>query len=135
MQNEIKIKNNLILFLRSSRNILVHKRRNTVACRPYRHHRRYYLIQARVSCRLKRAVYTERFNWIKADRHLRSMRRTRRLSRVHSVSKMYTCSNRHHHRLMHQMLLHRKCIKTTYLNTASYVNFFYNCFHSSYADI
>lgn len=124
---------NFILFLRSSRNILVHKRRNTVACRPYRRHRRYYSIQARVNCRLKRAVYTERFNWIKADHRLRSTHRTRRLSRARLASKMYICSNRHLRRLTHRMPLHRKCIKTTCLNTASYVHFYfsYNCFQFS----
>lgn len=111
------------MLLRSSRNILVHKRRNTVACQPYRRHRRSYSIQARVNCRLKRAVYMERFNWIKADHRLRSTRRTRRLSRARLANKMYICSNRRLRRLTHRMLLHRKCIKTTCLNIASYVHF------------
>lgn len=113
----------LFFFFRSFRNILVHKRHNTAACRPYHRHRQYYLTQAQDNCRLKRAVYTEHFNWIKADRRLRSTRRTLRLSRARLANKTYTCSNRHRRRLTHRMPPHRKCIKTIYLNTASYVNF------------
>lgn len=52
---------NLLAF-RNSRSILVHRRRNTVACRPYRRHRRCYSTQARDNCQHKRAVYMERFN-------------------------------------------------------------------------
>lgn len=114
----------LFCFFRSSHNILGHKRRNTVACRPYRRHRRYYSTQVRANCQLK-AVYMERFNWIKADRRLRSTLRTLRPSRARSASKTYTCSNRHRHRLTHRMPPHRKCIKTICLNTALYVNFIF----------
>lgn len=120
------VKNGLLFcFFRSFRNILVHKRRNTAACRLYRRHRRYYSTQARDNCRHKRAVCTERFNWIKADRRLRSTRRTLRPSRARSASKTYTCSNHRRRRLTRRMPLHRKCIKTIYHNTASYVNFIF----------
>lgn len=108
---------------RNSRNILVHRRHNTVACRLYRHLQRCCSTQARDNCQLKRAVYTERFNWIKADHRLRNTRRTLRPFRVHSVNRMCTCSNRHRHHLMRQMLPHQRCTKTICPNTALYVNF------------
>lgn len=115
------LRDNFLAF-RNSRNILVHRQRNTVACRPYRRHRRCYSTQGRDNCQLKRAACTERFNWIRADHRLRSTRRTLRPSRAHSANKMCTCNNHHRHHLTHQMLPHQRCTKTICPNTALYVN-------------
>lgn len=110
------------LISRNSHNILVHKRRNTVACQPYHRHQLCYIIQAQDSYQRKRVVYTELFNWIKVDHHSHSIHRMLHLYKARSANKTYICSNRHRRRLTRRMLPHRRCIKAICPNTALYVN-------------
>lgn len=107
---------------RNSRSIRAHKQRSTAVCLPYHRHRLSCSTRAQDSYRRKQAACTELSSWIKADRRLRSIHPTLRLSRARSASKMCTCSSHRRRRLTRQMLPHRRCTRAICRSTALYVN-------------